>query len=234
MQAIILAGGKGTRLKPYTTVFPKPLMPIGDIPILEVIVKQLISAGFTDIVFTVGHLKELLHAYFGDGSKWGGCISYSAEDKPLGTAGPLTLIEKVDDNFIVMNGDVLTDIDYLDFFNFHVQKKQLCTIATYKKEVKIDLGVLEADNEGYVNKYIEKPTLHYDVSMGVYAFNKKILQFLPKNQYYDFPTLIQDLIRQGRKVNTYAFDGYWLDIGRPDDYNTAVEIFEKDTGRFIK
>ncbi len=234
MQAIILAGGKGTRLKPYTTVFPKPLMPIGDVPILEVIVKQLMSAGFTDMVFTVGYLKELLYAYFGNGSKWGVTIEYSAEDKPLGTVGPLTLIDRVDENFIVMNGDVLTDIDYQDFFNFHVQNEQLCTIATYKKEVKIDLGVLEADNDGYVNKYIEKPTLHYDVSMGVYAFSKKILQFLPRNQYYDFPTLIQYLIKNDYKVKKYAFDGYWLDIGRPDDYNTAVEIFEKNTGRFIK
>lgn len=234
MQTIILAGGKGTRLRPYTTVFPKPLMPIGDIPILEVVIRQLLHAGCNNIVLTVGHLKELLYAYFGNGSKWGLDIRYSEEDKPLGTAGPLKLVNDLEDNFLVMNGDVLTDIDYTDFFDFHLQNKALCSIATYQKKVNIDLGVLEVDNNDYIVEYIEKPTLNYNVSMGVYSFNRDILEFIPHNQYFDFPTLIQCLINKKHKVKKYAFDGYWLDIGRPEDYSLAVESFELNKKKFLK
>lgn len=234
MQAVILAGGKGTRLKPYTTVFPKPLMPIDNCPILEIVIKQLKYYGFSNIVMAVGHLKELLHAFFNDGKKWNVNISYSVEEKPIGTAAPLKLIKRLQDNFLVMNGDILTNLDYDEFFNYHKNSGSLCTIAMYKKKVKIDLGVLKTNKNNKLYDYIEKPTLDYNVSMGVYAFKKKVLDYIPENEYFDFPNLIKKLLKNNKKVLGYPFSGYWLDIGRPDDYETAIEEFEKYKSEFLK
>lgn len=233
MQAIILAGGRGTRLKPYTVTFPKPLMPVGDYPILEVIIRQLSRYGFCDIVMAVGHLKELIQAFFNDGRQWGVNISYSVEEKPLGTAAPLQLVENCEDNFLVMNGDVLTDLHFDDFFQYHKDNGAVCTIASYKKPVKIDLGVLKAKENNELYDYIEKPTLHYSVSMGVYAFKKEVLNYIPANEYFDFPDLIKKLLKNGKKVLEYPFDGCWLDIGRPEDYESAAEEFEKHKSEFL-
>jgi len=227
MQAIILAGGKGTRLKPYTVVFPKPLMPIGDYPILEVIIKQLKRFGFNDIVMAVGHLKQLIEAFFEDGKRWDVNITYSVEEKPLGTAAPLQLIENCQDNFLVMNGDVLTNLHFDTFFQYHKDNDAVCTIASYNKPVKIDLGVLKVNTNNELYDYIEKPTLYYSVSMGVYAFKKEVLDYIPVNEYFDFPDLIKKLLKYEKKVLHYPFDGYWLDIGRPEDYELAIEEFEK-------
>ena len=234
MQAIILAGGKGTRLRPYTTIFPKPLMPIGDYPILEIVIKQLKYYGFNNIVMAVGHLKELFQAFFTDGEKWNVNISYSLEEKPLGTAAPLKLIKSFQDNFLVMNGDVLTNLDFSNFFQYHKNNDALCTIAMYQKSVKIDLGVLKTNENNELYDYIEKPTLNYDVSMGVYAFKKEVLDYIPENEYFDFPNLIKKLLKNNKKVLGYPFGGYWLDIGRPDDYETAIEEFEKYKSEFLK
>lgn len=235
MQAIILAGGKGTRLKPYTTVLPKPLMPIGDIPILEIVLRQLKYYGCNKVILAVGHLKELLIAFFNSGRKWDLDIKYSFEDKPLGTAGPLKLIDEniLEDNFIVMNGDVLTDLNYGDFFDFHIKNDALCTIATYKKPVKINLGVLDIKNDILID-YIEKPTLNYTVSMGVYAFKKETLNQIPFNDYFDFPDLIKKLIEENKKVLSYQFDNFWLDIGTPSDFEIATETFESNKNIFLK
>ena len=235
MQAIILAGGKGTRLRPYTTVLPKPLMPIGDIPILEIVVKQLKYYGCDKMILAVGHLKELLKAFFNDGKKWDMEIKYSYEDKPMGTAGPLKLIRSndIEDNFIVMNGDVLTDLNYGEFFEYHKKNNALCTIATYQKPVKINLGVLELENNGVVN-YIEKPVLNYTVSMGVYAFKKETLDFIPPDTFFDFPDLIKKLIKENKKVMGYHFNNQWLDIGTPSDFEIANEVFEKNKNIFLK
>ncbi|MBN2354936.1 NTP transferase domain-containing protein [candidate division KSB1 bacterium] len=233
MQAIILAGGKGTRLKPYTTIFPKPLLPIGDYPILEVVIKQLKHFGFDDITMAVGHLKELIQAFFNKGENWGVKISYSFEDKPLGTAAPLTLIERVDDDFLVMNGDVLTNLNYRDFFQHHLHSGAIGSIAIYAKPVHIDLGVLKVDEKQRVSNYIEKPTLHYDVSMGVYAFNKRVLEYIPKNEYFDFPELILKLIKNKQPVAAYPFAGRWMDIGRPEDYEQAIKEFETLKSEFL-
>lgn len=234
MQAIVLAGGRGARLKPYTTVFPKPLMPIGETPILEIIIKQLHCFGFDEIIFSVGYLKELLMAYFGNGEKWNVQISYSVEEHPLGTAGPLKLIKNTAENMLVLNGDVLSDINYREFFEYHVRKKALCTIATFPKPVKIDLGIVKKSDKGNIVDYIEKPTLHYDVSMGIYAFNKAALDFIPDNLYYDVPTLILALLSQGKEVQSYPFEGLWLDIGRQEDYENAIETFELNKNKFLK
>ncbi|MBN2788876.1 MAG: NTP transferase domain-containing protein [Candidatus Delongbacteria bacterium] len=234
MQAVILAGGKGTRLKPYTTVLPKPLMPIGDYPILEVLLRQLKYFGVTDITMAVGHLKELIQAFFSDGSNWDLNIKYSFENKPLGTAAPLKLISELDDDFLVMNGDVLTDLDFKEFFEYHKSSGALCSIAMYKKPVKIDLGVLDVDNKNKLIGYTEKPTLNYNVSMGVYAFSKKVIEYIPNDQYFDFPELMLKLMEMGQNVQCYPFNGYWLDIGRPDDYDIAIEQFNNNIDKFIR
>lgn len=234
MQAIILAGGKGTRLKPYTTVFPKPLMPIGDYPILDVVIQQLKYYGFTDVILAVGHMRELFEAFFGNGKKWGVNMSYSFENKPLGTAAPIKLIKDLNDEFLVMNGDVLTDIDFAEFMKFHKSKDTLCTIAMYPKPVKVDLGVLKVDEHNNLQDYIEKPTLHYQVSMGVYAFKKAVLDYLPENEYFDFPDLIKALLKDDESVAGFPFSGNWLDIGRPEDYSEAIKKFDEKKNLFLK
>ena len=156
------------------------------------------------------------------------------EDKPLGTAAPLRLVKNVDNDFLVMNGDILTNLDYRKFFEYHKKNNALCTIASYNKQVKIDLGILEADTNNQLQKYIEKPTLQYSVSMGIYAFRKETLDFIPENRYFDFPDLIKALLTNGKKVLRYPFSGYWLDIGRPEDYERAADEFEKFKSEFIK
>ena len=233
MQAVILAGGKGTRLKPYTIVFPKPLMPLGDYPILEIVIRQLKRNNFEKIILAVGHLKHLMQAFFDDGKRWGLNISYSMEEKPLGTAAPLKLIDGLENDFLVMNGDILTDMNFRDFFEYHKKNNAVCSIASHTKSVKIDLGILESDNNNLLTGYIEKPQLNYSVSMGVYAFNKSALDFIPQNQYFDFPDLIKTLLNNGKKVLKYPYDGYWLDIGRPEDYERAIEEFEKYKLKFL-
>ena len=226
MRAVILAGGKGTRLLPYTTVIPKPLMPVGNKPILELIIRQLKHRGFSQVTMAVGHLAELIEAYFGDGRKYDIQIDYSREEEPLGTIGSLGLIEGLDETFLVMNGDVLTDLDYLELVDFHKKQQTMATIATYNKEFNVDLGVLEMDEDFRLKQYIEKPILKYNVSMGVYIFEPEILSFIKPNGYLDFPDLVLTLIKAGKEVIGFSFDGYWLDIGRHEDYVRAQEEFE--------
>lgn len=233
MRAIILAGGKGTRLRPYTTVLPKPLMPIGDMPILEVVLRQLRAAGITHVTMAVGYLGELLQAFFGDGQRLGLRIDYSLEEKPLGTVGPLTLISGLTDTFILMNGDVLTTLDCGELIRFHRERDAAATIASYVRNVKIDFGVIETDDQGYLSDYIEKPSFDYRVSMGVYVFEPAVLAYLKPREYCDFPDLIKTLVANKRKVASYPFSGYWLDMGRPDDYARAIEEFEARRGEFL-
>jgi len=234
LQTVILAGGKGTRLRPYTTCFPKPLMPLGENPILEIIIKQLKYYGCNNIVMAVGYLKELIQAFLNDGKKWGVSIDYSQESKPLGTAAPLKLIKNLEDDFLVMNGDVLTNLNYDYFYQFHKDNKALCTIAMYQRPVHIDFGVLKINDDNSLFDYIEKPILKYDVSMGVYAFKKESLDYIPENEYFDFPDLIKKLLKNDKKVQGYPFNGFWLDIGRPDDYEMAIEEFSKSPKAFLK
>jgi NDP-sugar pyrophosphorylase family protein len=233
MRAVILAGGKGTRLAPYTTVLPKPLMPIGDMPILEVVLRQLKAAGITRVTIAVGYLAELLQAFCGDGSRLGLDIDYSFEDKPLGTVGPLTKIKDLDDTFLMMNGDVLTTMDYGALIETHKRSGAVTTIATHEREVRIDFGVLETNSEGRLVEYIEKPTKHFHVSMGVYVFEPEVLRFLEPNHYLDFPDLVKTLISREEAVSSYPFAGYWLDIGRHDDYATAIEEFDARRHEFL-
>ena len=225
-RAILLAGGKGTRLRPYTVVLPKPLMPIGDYPILEVVVRQLARSGFGRITMAVNHQAELIKAFFGDGAKWGVSIDYSLEDMPLGTMGPLRLIADLPKHFLVMNGDILTDLDFASFYQEHVAHDRLFTISSHRRQQAIDYGVLEKDESGHLKGFREKPRSDFEVSMGVYMVSSKVLEFIPRHRPYGFDQLMLDLMGAARKVNVASFDGYWLDIGRPDDYMQAIEEFD--------
>ena len=233
MKAVILAGGKGTRLSPYTKVLPKPLMPIGDMPILEVILRQIKIAGIDDVVLTVGHLSELLRAFFQDGSRLGLNISYNFEDSPLGTAGPIAFVPNLEETFLVMNGDVLSTVPLRELLQFHKENNAIATIATHHRRVKVDLGVIQWDGDARVTGYIEKPTYDYSVSMGIYVFEPKVLSYIPKGEYYDFPDLVKKLIGVGEKVIGYRFDGYWQDLGRPDDYESAAQDFDQMRSQFL-
>lgn len=233
MKAILLAGGKGTRLAPYTTILPKPLMPIGDHPILEIVIRQLAQAGFTDITLAVGHLAELIKAYFGDGSKLGVQLAYSREETPLGTAGPISLVPDIDDTFLVMNGDLLTTIDYTALLAYHRARGAIATLTAYTRQEKIDLGVLHSDEDNWLTDYVEKPTYQYHVSTGIYVFEPDILSYIPEGERLDLPDLILNLLRQKQKVNIYKFDGYWLDIGHPADYEKAIHEFQVNEMKFL-
>jgi len=233
MKAVVLAGGKGTRLEPYTTILPKPLMPVGDMPILEVMLRQMKRAGINPVVLTVGHLASLLRAYFGDGSQWGLDITYSLEQMPLGTAGPIALVQGLDKTFLVTNGDVLTTLNINKLVAFHKQKGGIATIAAHHRQVKIDLGVIRLDGDDRVSGYIEKPTSDYIVSMGVYVFEPRVLNYIPVGEYLDFPDLILKLIASGETVSGYTFDGYWMDLGRADDYTQANQDFGTMKKQFL-
>jgi NDP-sugar pyrophosphorylase family protein len=233
MKAVVLAGGEGRRLAPYTRIIPKPLMPIGDKPILEILLQQMKHAGIKDVTIAVGHLADLMRLFFQDGSRLGMNISYSYEAKPLGTSGPLANVEGLDDTFLVTNGDVLTTLDFSDLFAFHKAQGGIATIATHKRKVNINLGVVELDGDHSIKGYREKPSIEYLVSMGVYVFELRILKYIPKDQYLDFPDLVLRLIEAGEKVSGYVFDGYWEDLGRPDDYERASADFERNRSQFL-
>jgi NDP-mannose synthase len=233
VKAVILAGGKGARLAPYTKILPKPLMPIGDMPILEILLRQLKRAGVDEAVLTVGHLAQLLQVFFQDGERLGLKVRYSVEDHPLGTAGPLSLVEGLDGTFLVANGDILTTLDFRDLCDRHQQSGAAATIATHRRKVKIDLGVLQFGEDYRVKDYIEKPSIDYHVSMGVYVFEPRVLAHIPRNQHLDFPDLVLRLLKAGEVVKGYLYEGYWQDLGRADDYEQAVAEFEALRGQII-
>jgi NDP-mannose synthase len=235
MQALILAGGKGTRLLPYTTILPKPLMPVAQYPILEIIIRQLRHAGVKDIILAVGHLGHLLQAFFQDGDRFGVRIQYSIEPSPLGTAGPMGLImEQLQEDFLVMNGDLLTTLNYEKLFQFHQAQGGAATIGLFEREVKIDFGVIEADGEGKLKNYIEKPSYHFTVSMGVNVFRKAaICDLITPGKPLDIPDLMLRLREAGRPVYCYSEPCLWLDIGRMEDYQQASLVFEASPEKFL-
>lgn len=233
-RAIILAGGKGTRLRPYTVVLPKPLMPLGDYPILEVIIRQLAAAGFDHITLTVNHQADLIKTFFGTGEKWNIKIDYSLEDQPLSTMGPLSLIKDLPSHFLVMNGDILTDLDFGAFYDFHSKGDQLFTISSFLREHINLYGVLETNDQHTLVDFKEKPITKFEVSMGIYMLSKAVMEFIPYNKSYGFDHLMLDLIAAGKNAKVKQFNGYWLDIGRPDDYMIAIDEFEKNKNIFLK
>ena len=233
-RAVILAGGKGTRLRPYTVVLPKPLMPIGEYPILEVIVRQLVECGFEHITMAVNHQSELIKAFFQNGDKWGVKIDYSIEERPLGTIAPLHLISDLPESFLIMNGDILTDIDYANFFNEHLDSSAIYSISAVERKHIVDYGVLECSKEGTLNSFNEKPEIKYTVSMGIYMMNRSVLKLVPKNTAFGFDQLMHIMLKRKLKVNVKIFKGYWLDIGRADDYMIAIDEFEEKKSLFLK
>ncbi len=231
-RVIIMAGGKGIRLAPVTEVIPKPLVPVGGVPILEIVIRQLKVQGFQYITLAVGYMADLIRSYFGDGSRWGVQIDYSYEDQPLGTAGPLAQISGLQDTFLVMNADVLTDINYAELFDYHKSQGGLATVAAYEKTVKIDLGVIVKNGDGRIVDYLEKPTQSNLVSMGIYVFEPQALHYI-NGGYMDFPDLVQLLLKKSLPVYYNLFKGYWLDIGRHEDYARANEELKKSAGIFL-
>jgi NDP-sugar pyrophosphorylase family protein len=228
MQAIILAGGAGTRLRPYTISFPKPLVPVGDMPILEIIVRQLQRSGFDDLVIATGHLAELIEAYFRDGGRWGVRIRYVREERPLGTAGALRLVEEMAEHALVMNGDILTDLDFAALYRFHVTHAAAATIGACQRRHEIDFG----ENDSLAS-YTEKPVHAFWVSMGVNVVSRAARAVIAEGEALGIPDLMLRLQRAGQRVLCHRFDGFWLDIGRPSDYAQAQEEFERAPGRFV-
>lgn len=232
MRAVILAGGKGTRLRPYTTLIPKPLVPLGGrCSILEIILRQLAGAGFSRVTLAVNHLADLVMAYFGDGSRWGIRLDYSLEEQPLSTIGPLTLIDDLPERFLVMNGDILCDLDYAAFFAAHAASGAVASVSACRREVKIDFGVLEYGADQRLTAFREKPVYTFDVSMGIYCLDRSVVAALPRGEAYGFDNLMLDALAGGRRVEIRPFGGFWLDIGRPDDYQYADENFAELAAR---
>ncbi len=232
-QAVILCGGVGSRLQPYTTVLPKPLMPIGDEAIVSILIRQLKRDGFDHIIIASGYLGELMESYLGDGSKYGLVIEYSREDKPLGTAGPLGLIDNLADQFLMVNGDTLCTLDFDSFFTTHQQSGGAATIGTYKKFVKIDLGVLHFDDDFSLKEYVEKPEYTFDISMGIYVLNRDVVAHIPNNERFDLPDLMRILISRSILVKGFRLEGAWYDIGRVEDYKIAQGEYEKNPDYFL-
>ena len=235
MQAVILAGGKGTRLRPYTNVLPKPLMPVGDMPILEVIIKQLKFFGTDRVIIAVGHLHHMIESFFKNGEEYGIDIQYSLENDPLGTAGPIGLImEDLDENFLVINGDLLTNINFRNVFDSHINNDADATLATFERTLEIDFGLVETNDNSELIDYKEKPLSKYKVSMGINVFKKSsIIPILDNKQHIDIPDVMMNLVKQGKKVHCYSEECTWLDIGRIDDYNEAVNIFEENKNIYL-
>jgi NDP-sugar pyrophosphorylase family protein len=234
MRAVILAGGQGSRLRPYTLVLPKPLVPVGERPILELILRQLRAGGFRHVDISVGHLGSLIQTYFGQDSNVpdGLTLEYHWEDEPLGTAGALRNIDGLSEPFLAMNGDILTDLPYAELMEQHIAGDAALTIATYRRDHQVSLGVIEHE-DGAVRDYIEKPTMQYDVSMGVYAYHPRVLAHIPPGRF-DFPDVVKALLAAGEIVRTYEFDGMWFDIGTPGDHERAVAVLQRDPDVFLR
>jgi NDP-sugar pyrophosphorylase family protein len=228
MKAVILAGGKGTRLRPFTTVIPKPLVPIGEKAIIEILLNQLYKNKVDEIFICVNHFAELIKAFLGDGTKYGIKINYSLETTELGTVAPIKLLNNLPENFLVMNGDLLTDLNFGELFNFHIEQNSNLTIATYSRDSRVDFGVIKSNPEdNCVLEFIEKPVYNFEVSMGVYVMNKSLLNLIPENIHFGFDDLIYYLLKHNLPIKTFLYKGYWLDIGRPDDYEKANLDIEK-------
>lgn len=228
-----MAGGKGTRLAPFTTVLPKPLMPIDDQPILEIVIRQLRYFGFNRITISVGHLAELIQAFFGNGSRWGVQIEYVIEDEPLGTMGALRNVKLEREPFLVMNGDVLTSLDFNAVYEDHVLSEAQMTIAVVKRHLDVSLGVMEYDAQRRLVAFREKPQLSFDASMGIYVVNPTIREFIRPKGLYGFDHLMHDMLASKAPPRVYPFDGLWLDIGRREDYEVATDTFVQNRTQFV-
>ncbi|HAM34771.1 MAG TPA: nucleoside-diphosphate-sugar pyrophosphorylase [Elusimicrobia bacterium] len=231
MQAVILAGGKGTRLRPFTTSLPKPLVPVGDYPIIEIVLRQLKHFGFNEVIVSTGHLAELIEAYCGDGRRWRLRIRYVREDKPLSTAGALKLIRGLREDFLTINGDILTTLDFRALFAGHRRSRAAATIAVCQRQTLVDFGTIRLDAENRLQAYVEKPAYRYLVSMGVNVFDRKVLGLIRPGEAIGIPELISRLREAGEPVIGFRNGAEWLDIGRPEDYQAAQDLFSSPQGR---
>ncbi len=232
--AVVLAGGRGTRLRPFTTSLPKPLVPIGDeLSVLEVVLRQLAHRGFGRVTMAIGHLGTLIQAVVGDGSQWNLEVDYATEEEPLGTMGPVIgMLDRLPEHFLVLNGDVLTDLDFGEMLDGHAASGAPLTIATYDREVEIDFGVLRVEGDRVVG-FEEKPTLAYTVSMGVYGLSRATLAAYPVGEMFGFDDLVLDLLAKRTEPAIRRHTGYWLDIGRPEDYDRANADFVRMRARLL-
>ncbi len=233
IQAIILAGGQGSRLRPYTTVLPKPLMPVGEFPIAEIIIRQLKAIGLTNIVMSTGHLAGLIEAYFKNGQQWGVKIKYVMEDRPLGTAGAIKLIPNLEDHFLVINGDVLTDMDFSQMLRYHKKQKNFATIAIKERTVKTDFGVILKGKRDELVDYIEKPEHKSFVSIGVNVLNKQCREYIPGLEAMGMPELMLKMKAAGKRVGCFETKDMWLDLGRLEDLELSQEVFLKNRNKFF-
>ncbi len=227
MLTVILAGGKGSRLLPYTGDLPKPLVPVGGQPVIGYLLAQLRRSGVRRAILAVNHMADQIEAALGDGAAFGLELSYSREPQPLSTVGPLTLIDDLPEQFLVVNGDVISDIDFSRVYEYHRGNDAELTVATHKRVHNVDYGVLTSDESGLVTGFVEKPTWDFEVSMGIYVFSRSLLELVPRGQPYGFDDLMRDLPAAQRKVHAYPYDGYWLDIGRIQDYHRAQDDLPK-------
>lgn len=228
-----MAGGKGTRLEPLTTVLPKPLMPLVDRPIIDVLLRQLVRDGVQDVTIAVGHLGSLIEAWVTDDADYGIPVGFLYEDQPLGTAGALGNLERPEGTFLALNGDVLTTLRFGDLVARHEASGAIATVAVKERTVEVEYGVVHTDSDGRIERLEEKPTLRYTVSMGVYAFDPRIIELIEPGERIDFPDLLLRAVERGHDVGTYRFDGVWRDIGNRDDYEAAVAEFGESSGQFL-
>lgn len=233
-QAVILAGGLGSRLRPYTTVIPKPLMPLGDVPIIEVVIRQLKSHGFREIIISTGYMADLIAAYLGDGKRWGVSVRYVRESKPLGTAGALRLIKNLASDFLVINGDILTDLDFAKIFSFHQTRCAVATLAVVQRAIKTDFGVVEFDASQRMTGYLEKPQQKAFVSMGINILNRRAVTFIKPGENIGMPDLFSRMAQTGEKVVCFPNRASWLDLGRLDDLEAAQDLWKKRRQKFIR
>lgn len=228
MQAVIQAGGRGARLRPYSLVLPKPLMPVGDLPVIEMLLKWLRRSGIKKVYITIGYLGHLIRTLCGDGSQWDIEIIYSEESKPLGTVGPLQLIrEHLDKTFLMLNGDLITDLDLREFIAFHRSHDGMVSVAVTDKDVRIDLGTIESNGQR-ITCFREKPTYNFQVSMGMYCMEPDILKLVPKGVPFGFDDLMHTMLEQDLPVNIFKHNGCWMDIGRPEDFMRAQDVFREN------
>lgn len=233
MKAVIQAGGKGTRLLPHTMILPKPLMPVGDHPVIEILLKWLCRNTVDEVYITLGYLGHLIRTLCGDGAQWGVNLSYCEELEPLGTIGPLRLLEdKLTDTFLVLNGDLIIDLDVRDFVAFHRAQGGMVSVAVYEKEIKIDLGVVENQN-GRIIGFREKPAMKFRVSMGIYCMEPEVLKYIPKGVAYGFDSLMYNLLERKIPVHNYQHTGMWMDIGRHEDFLNAQEVFRNNQSSIL-
>jgi NDP-sugar pyrophosphorylase family protein len=221
LQAVLMCGGLGTRLRPWTYIIPKPLFPLGERPVLELLVERLKLNGITEIFISLGYKGELIEATLGNGQHLGLSIQYIREDEPLGTAGALNLLrDKLREPFLMMNGDLVTRLDFGKLCAFHQQHNAAITVGTKAYEVQVPYGVVE-DSGGKVTELREKPVYSTRINAGIYVLSRSVLDLLPPGGRFDATQLIQAALDAGRPVYSYLIEEYWLDMGRIEDYEKA-------------